>query len=233
MPQCQIGVNCRDKLTFAMSDLVFRNAEEEDTEEVVRLLDEHLLGGRFLWEVIGGDKQGAVLRTLVESADTEYGYEQATLAYRDSELVGLFIGYPRDLLGTLGPRTLSVLMRSRSPLSWPGAIRTHARLARVEPPFPAGSYILRCLCAVGTDVVPLLIAEATSEAAEEECGAIVINIYEEGGELAQILHDAGFREGDRRPISDQKLVDRLHVREAVQLRADTGYIGEPPDAEPA
>jgi hypothetical protein len=221
-----------DRLTFTVADLTFRNAEENDSDEIVRLLEGHLLGGRFLREIAGGQDARVSLAALVESADTEYGYEQATLAYRDSQLVGLFIGYPRDLLGALGPRTLNVLMRSRSPLSWPGIIRAHARLARAEPPFPAGSYVLRCICAVEPAVVHTLVAEAIAEAAEEECPAIVTNVYEEDGELAQILQAAGFREGDPRQIADRKLADRLKTREARQFQSGTGYIGESSEVEP-
>lgn len=212
-----------------MAEVVFRNAEEDDADDIIRLITSHLLGGNFLWETLGDKGRESALRALVETPDTEYGYEQTTLASRGQDVVGLFIGYPRELLRVLGPRTLSVLMRGRSPLSWPGMIRSQARLARAEPPFPQDSYVVRCVCAVEESLVESLIDEAVAEAVEEECETVVINVFEESGLLGGLLKERGFAEGDDRPISDPKLVERLATARSLQLRLPTGYRREAGD----
>jgi hypothetical protein len=217
-----------------MPQLTFRNAEEEDAAAVVRMLRGNLLGGGFLWEVLEAHKRDPepALQALIETPDSEYGFEQTTLAYDEAgNLCGLFIGYPRDLLTVLGPRSLTALMRGRSPLAWPGLIRAQARLARIEPPFPHSSYVLRSVCATDTGRVAPLVAEAVSEAVEEECETIVANIYESGGELEQALLDCGFKVTDSRQITDRRLAERLGTDESRQLSLATGFLGQPEDAE--
>lgn len=212
-----------------MAAVTFRNAEEADVAEIVTMVRSHLLGGRFLWEVLEAHKRdpGPALQALVETPDSEYGYEQTTLAYDESSgLAGLFIGYPRDLLSVLGPRSLTALMRGRSPLAWPGLIRAQARLARVEPPFPQASYVLRSVCSADLSVVPAIVGEAVSEAVEEECETIVINVYEQDGDLEKVLIKQGFQAADSRPITDRKLIERLGTGESRQLSLATGYLGE-------
>ncbi|MEX2236772.1 MAG: hypothetical protein WEB00_04440 [Dehalococcoidia bacterium] len=219
-----------------MEGLEFRNAGADDVKVVVGLLLNAAIVGSAHIATLEEDvaKREDFLRALVAAGDTEYGYEQVTLAELGGRAVGLFLGFPRDTLAAIGPRTLSLIMRGRSPLSWPGLISRQSKIARAEPPPPPASYLLRALClepGASDEIVKTMLGEAVAEAETEECTSVAVNVFEPEMERAlPLLTAGGFMEHARRPVADKK-ISRVLGNESVQMIRPTAYVAPPDDSD--